>query len=876
MTKSFLACVAVAVFMGTSVFAGPQPVGMNEPVVLGQWHSNLEAAKAKALETGAPLLVVFSLVGCSICANFDASLSSEAAKSYLATRGLVMVYQKAPGATAISSWAGPHGETKVPLVRITWFDGTLTSYKADLNWYRPGTFDAFRSKIESKVGSYVYDPTSADQSKDAFDPGNDLSSGAALLAWSDQVKSESLKLAKKTDTPAYTDFSDWFKLAVETGKTYKVYSSKVSGVATDQPKMAVYGDAAGADVVAGPEALGSTGFEFTRPSPGFVYVKVWRTTGNDANIQYTLSYQRSAQGHIAFTQTTALVKEDSPNVTLTLARTGGTAGVVSVKVGFVGSETAASAYTATAGQDFIAAEQVITWADGDAQNKSVIIGLNKNGKLWEGDETFAVTLSPVNAPGVTVGQNAVVTIQEADPARLTAGRYEGWIGSIYTNGPEATISMTVSEAGGLTGKVVFPTGAAPYSGTYTFSSMQLSDISKGIASVSGSLVKLGGTPVPLTLKVTLADGTSGGSIGVGENEKPVALFLDQWANPDRVEIANDYAGYYTVAFPVRTPWPGNAPAGNGYATITLDKKGRFKASGKLGDGTAWAQSGVLFIGGDSEGAQKVCALLFAVPKAYAGGRFAGVLCFDDANTNGIPEISLFDSSVFVWSSLNPASMPEYDVESPGFESTLEPVGGWYNKLLNLSSYYKNKVLSVGDLAEPPELDYTLTVKERKDGRVVSSNSVEQAAAASWQAVTNALTITPKTDGSGFTVPRADLKLLGKNENGSPLYNYDVAVNPNGLNLQFNRATGLMSGKYNVYYDYASVQDSTGATVKTTWKHTAKSVAYQCVLLPERPSLQDGVEGRGYCLFADQGLYDSATGVRSYTFNHSFEFLMNVE
>jgi 5'-nucleotidase len=46
------------------------------------------------------------------------------------------------------------------------------------------------------------------------------------------------------------------------------------------------------------------------------------------------------------------------------------------------------------------------------------------------------------------------------------------------------------------------------------------------------------------------------------------------------------------------------------------------------------------------------------------------------------------------------------------------------------------------------------------------------------------------------------------------------------------------------------------------------------VLPERPDLNDGVEGDGYYLFPGKAAYETATGTgASYSFNYSFEFLL---
>lgn len=890
MQKNWMVAVLSCGVFGLSAMftsARPIPAGPSEPVELGVWHSDLVAATAKAKELGVPMLVVWGDPDCSYCTDFDTYyLDNPIFKTYIEGRGLVLVYEKsAPSPkTAIRLWVGT-GDW--PLLRVTWWKKGQSSAFVDSEaggWDRPNSqkkkFDTYFPKFQAKLESYIsaYSAVPADTSKDAYDPANDGSAGATLLTWRDQTVTESLRLANKAEAPVYSDREDWFKWAVVTGATYQIWVSGVSGVSTDVPRIAVFGNAAGTEVIGDETTLANGNYEFEAVENGFVYVRVKRATGADAAILYSLNYRRWAPGRVEFTAATKTVSESSGSVTLTLRRVNGTSGAASVRVRFADSGTADSGFTATSGQDFTGTERVIAWADGDAADKSFSVTLIKDEVVWEGNETFGVTLEPKDSPDLTVGPAAAVTIQEADAMVISAGNYSGWAGELYLSGVEGTFTMSVNAQGVMSGRVVFPQGAAPYSGAYTLVSMTYDTIIDGVASISGALAKSGAANIPLQLQVTLANGDTVGSIGADGEEMPVELYLDRWATAEKKAIANQLAGYYTVAFPVLVPMPGDAPVGIGFASITLDNKGRFKAAGKLGDGTTFAQSGVLFVKQDAADNTNVCALLYSAPTTYRGGRFAGVIRFGDVNGNGTNDVSLLDDSVFIWKNLNPASVPAYDDMDPGFESTLTATGGWYNKLMNLAAYYQGRTLFVGDLAEPPVLPYTVSVKVlNENNRAVTERVPDEMAATSWQSTSNVLVVTPLANGSGFSVPKADLKLLGKDADGVPAYNYDSAVNPNGLTVKFNRATGVMAGGFKVYYDYASAIDATGdEEVVTKWAHTVKQATYQSVLLPERPDLQDGIEGGGFYLFPGKGLNETGATPRSYSFNYSFEFLLTAE
>ncbi len=1081
------ACVASA--------TGVYPAAPDSPVVPGQWHSNLAAAEAKAKELGAPMLVLWGDPGCAYCNDFDTVLTNDVCVNYLAGRGIVMVYEKSSKglSTDIKEWTG-YGDW--PLLRVTWWkDGWLA---ADLAWQRPNpekhnftrSFSNFKTVLESQIGSFIADP-----SKDRFDPANDAGASAPALVWKDQYQSETLKLAKSTTAPyVYTDTNDWFRLPVEAGKTYLISVANVAGVAADAPTIALYGDAEGTAVIGAPVALAQGDFEFVPVASGTVFVKVSRSTFTDESIQYTLKYKRRAAGQVEFVAGSVAVPEKAASVTLTLRRVGGTSGPAKVTIGF--QDSLNSSNTATAGQDFNGTPSVLTWADGDAANKTVTVPLLKTVALWEGDETFVVPLLPdaLMSPELTVGAPAVVTLQEVDafniatrnpqpasgsvklsrdlgvfswedvigveadttgkrlynvyagasaslmsliagnlpaaelnmatnalfqailakanakptywrvdsvytggltpsitkgpawtvsvlptgspefvegtdaqvelyvgvqvnkgrlvfvngmggtlsvgpaanggslpsglkleirngnevwlaglPTRAAigsvlvqirtkiglvtypgttvrlnyrvsalpsyaAGAYQGWVGDLGGSGVLGTINLSVSSAGRMSGKAVFPTGAEGYSGTYAFAATSYQALSNDTAWITGNLTRTGAPSVPVQFGVSVVDGRVLGALGAPGDLTPVALFRNNWGAAGMPAFASQFAGYYTAAFPVLMSWPDDAPKGSGYATFTLDARGGFKMAGKLADGSQLLQSGTLFVETDGAGATNVCAFLYSAPTAYKGGLFGGVVCFGDLNTNGVKDIGLFDNAPLQWRNLNPLAVPAYDSENPGFDETLSVSGGWYNKLANLQAFYAGRSLFVGDLSAPPEISYLLTLRELDDAnRTVTTVSQESAMATSWQSVTNVLTVTPKADGSGFTLPAADLKLLGVDEDGMPLYNYESAVNPNGVKMTFNRATGLLSGSFNPYYDYATVDDITGDTEKLTWAHTAKLCSYACVLLPERVASGDGIEADGYYLFGSSSTYETPTGLtRPYSFNYSFDFTLESE
>ncbi len=734
MIKKTVFCLGVVILSLGYLEAAPVPAGPGEPVVLGQWHSNLAAAQAQAEEWHVPLLVLWGKSGCGHCSAFDRELDKPAFVDYLANRGLVMVYGK--NDEAAHKFVGYGGS--YPLWRVVWTAGGV-NYKGEY----PKTLAGFRAELEAQIGAYV--PGAADTSKDVYDPASDEAATAPELAWSEQAATASLRLSSSDD---YTDVADWYKMTVEKDKTYKVWFSNVRGRAEDNVQVALYGDADGAQVIAGPVSLDAGDFTFFAPAAATVYVKVWRDTANDAAIQYAMSYQVKALG------------------------------------------------------------------------------------------------------------------------RLPKASYQGWASALADDSVLGTINLDVNSSGKLSGKAVFPKAGQPYGGSYTLKDAVYNMVSNDTLWVTGFFSQ-SRIRVPVQLAISVDTGRISGSLGQEPDAVAVTLYRDDWKQGEWVAVAENFAGYYTMSFPnCCALWPDDAPTGNGFATLTLDKKGRYKVAGVLGDGTKLSQSGVLFLHPDATLAEPVlCAVLYSAPTAYKGGHFGGVISFGDKNTNGVIDVCLGNDGKIVWTSRNPFSVPSYDEDSPGFIAALDVYGGWYDRTENLKAHYANKTIFVDDLQEPEPLKYRLS--ERFDeGTEVSD---DEAMPMSWQSA-NHLTVVPKANGSGFTVPAADLKLEGYEEDGQPLYNYEDGINPNGLKLAFNRATGVMSGSFKVYYDYVVKADYRGDDDKLTWKHTAINATYKAILMLEQVDVTSDLVSLGHYLLPDSATYETAAGrERNYKFKRSYEF-----
>jgi hypothetical protein len=827
--------------------------GLNDPVVPGQWHSNLAKATQYAKEHNLPLFVHWGDPDCSYCKAFAHMLNTPAFQEYFADSGMVLVHEHSAAGrgTAIKQWVGGG---QWPLLRLTWWKNNVKVYDTDASgWQRvnnPKT-DATKAlnAIKAKYNQLLalgFMAAPPDPSKDQYDPGNDTEAGAVALAWSDQAQTASLRLNQIQADPdygTYADTNDWFKLPVVAGVTYKVWTT---------------GGAVNLDVVG--QSL--DGGEFTPVSDSDVFVHISRVSPATAVPSYTLHWQRIAPGTVEFVQTAVTVKENAKNVTLTVRRAGGTTGAAAVAV-------ATEAITATAGQDFVAAPvpATLAWGDGDAATKTVTVTLIKNraDTQWEGAETFAVTLTKTAGDG-GVGEAAVVTLTDVDPMRVDAGTYNGFV-----LGVPGVLTLSISTTGRITGKWTVALG------TFTVKNATLVDIANvevedgvtnRVAQIAGELTLIRYPPVPFTLGINLETGAASGSADLGEGSTaPVTLFRNNWATTSGKTLLAEkgLAGYYTAAFSVSSVEPETAPQGSGYATVTVDAKGGFRASGKLGDGAAYSQSGTLIAVPDlEEGTTNVFALFFAAPKAYTFGSFFAEAVFGDANSNGVTDVT----GNGTWYSLNPQAVAPYT--GSGFQAAVTVSGGKYNKAKTLRQAFPGVAAYTVDGVSNPVpvvLSAPLTVKETNAlGRVVSTRST-----AEWEHIWGPYFWTAPLNaaGTGFVIDRSTLKKQsGSNPDGSPVYNYEAAKNPNGVTMTFTKTTGLLKGAYSVWYDYPTVIDYTKdeAGVQSGWKHTAKKASYTGVVLQENPD-EDGALGYGHWLLPGTGV----NGTKTYKVNQSGGF-----
>ena len=129
-------------------------------------------------------------------------------------------------------------------------------------------------------------------------------------------------------------------------------------------------------------------------------------------------------GTLQFSSDTALISENAGTATITLTRTDGTAGAVSVNC-------ATTSGSAAAGSDYITASHTLQWADGDSSSKAFHVSIVNDSDVEE-DETLNLTLSNPTG-GATLGSpgSAVLTIVDDDVAPSGHITYTLWNGQVY-------------------------------------------------------------------------------------------------------------------------------------------------------------------------------------------------------------------------------------------------------------------------------------------------------------------------------------------------------------------------------------------------------------------------------------------------------------
>ena len=280
--------------------------------------------------------------------------------------------------------------------------------------------------------------------------------------------------------------------------------------------------------------------------------------------------------------------------------------------------------------------------------------------------------------------------------------------------------------------------------------------------------------------------------------KDVSYRATLWRNNSAVEAHKasmaDFEGYYTVSLVPEAVDATDVPAGNGYLTMTVAGTGAVKVSGVLADGTAVSFSTFGELVGDDIETPENCTLAIPVYVGNANYSLSGALkVVLPAEEGALPVVQSADR--LVWTK-NAAKTTSHT--AAGFSISLAPTGGWYDKVVNLQTYYINRAFSV-------------------EGVVTEEYLPSEALASgySFSMLSTPRDLGVDIVGNAFSVSKQSLV---KNKT-TGLADFGTSVNPWNTTVKLNRATGIVTGTFNAWEwvvksdlinDYASAQKQIAA------------------------------------------------------------------
>ncbi len=250
-----------------------------------------------------------------------------------------------------------------------------------------------------------------------------------------------------------------------------------------------------------------------------------------------------------------------------------------------------------------------------------------------------------------------------------------------------------------------------------------------------------------------------------------------------------FVGYYTISLVPQDPV--DYISGYGYLTLTINAKGVVKMTGVLADGvTKPSASFASYVSESSVNGRPE----LRIPVSYAKGKvaFCGivVICLDESD---VPYVT--SGSRVRWINADPASTYEGEC---GFSMEIEPVGGFYGTIYNLQAYYLGYDFAV----RPIDVDSDLPEE------VLGSHE----AYVCYPGMTEMYL---SVSGNAITAPKQSLSYRETvvNNRKTKLIDWENSVNPENLTVSFKQATGIYTGKFDIYAGDGS--DDDGLETKQT-------------------------------------------------------------
>jgi hypothetical protein len=163
------------------------------------------------------------------------------------------------------------------------------------------------------------------------------------------------------------------------------------------------------------------------------------------NSTATVGIQDTTVGTVEFVAGSYSINEQAGNASVTVRRSGGTFGQLTV-------DYATADGTATAGVDYVDSNGTLVWVADDATDQIITIPIIDDG-FNEGAESFTVNLSNPST-GATLGSTSTTTVEIADDEFLSANgavRFESSLYSVTESGTQ--IEVVVQRIDGASGNI---------------------------------------------------------------------------------------------------------------------------------------------------------------------------------------------------------------------------------------------------------------------------------------------------------------------------------------------------------------------------------------------------------------------------------------
>jgi hypothetical protein len=339
---------------------------------------------------------------------------------------------------------------------------------------------------------------------------------------------------------------------------------------------------AGLSLTPGTQVTALAGASYSIDANGFY----WGTKPTTSEFSYNATVASSDTGDFGLSVSTVNVTEGTPTVTLTVNRTGGSSGAVSVAYTISG-------VTATAGSDYFGTGGTLNFQSGQT-SRTITVPIT-NDTTDEPDETLKVALSnPMGGPQVTgIAETTITIVDNDNPPSISINDVSLAEGNSGATAMGFTVSLSAASAFPITVNWASADGTATGGIDYTSANGSLTfnpgDSQKTITiNASGDVI----TETSETLSVTLSSPTNA---SLGDSSGTGTILDDDYAGDLQFAAATYSVNEAVEAKSIIVTRAGGAA---GTATIHYQISGGTAAVGE--DYTAFNTSGTLtFLHGET-------------------------------------------------------------------------------------------------------------------------------------------------------------------------------------------------------------------------------------------------------------------------------------